>query len=72
MFSLNLTCTKLARRVALLIHAMHLHINGAPFRASEHMHEAALGCIEKKQEEGEGNQVEERKTTSDGETRKTP
>lgn len=36
------------------------------FVASEHMHEAAPGCVFKKQEEGEGSQVEERKTTDDG------
>lgn len=35
------------------------------FVASEHMHEAAPGCIFKKQEEGEGSQVEEWKTTDD-------
>lgn len=41
------------------------------FIASEHMHEAAPGCIFKKQEEGEGSQVEERKTTDSDEAGKT-
>ena len=36
------------------------------FMASEHMHEAAPGCVFRKQEEGAGGQVEERKTTVDG------
>lgn len=50
---------------------MHLHINGAPFRGKQTYARGGSGVVFLKQEEGEGSQVEERKTTDDGEQEKT-
>lgn len=57
--------------LTLLIHDMHLHINGPPFRGKQTYAWGGSRVVFLKQEEGWGSQVEERKTTDDGEARKT-